>query len=154
MNYAKLEAFGILIGYGMHHRWPILYRRKVILLYDCDRGISYEEKGSFIRQCVPFQQENPVKTGVENLFPEQTLQVAKEHKAAFINISGNREDTVDGELFHVPAKWTVNDSEKTNLCSWLCENGTSEDFRHFEIVFEIIEALLAPSETLDDQSQR
>lgn len=31
---------------------------------------------------------------------------------------------------------------KRNLCNWLNENGTSEDFSGFEIIFKILEEVL------------
>ena len=38
----------------------------------------------------------------------------------------------------VPEKWTVNDDEKKNLCDWICENGTAEDFASFTVVFDLL----------------
>ena len=33
-----------------------------------------------------------------------------------------------------------------NLCNWFCENGTAEDFKHFRVIFDLLEDILA-----DDQ---
>ena len=51
----------------------------------------------------------------------------------------------------VPQKWAVKAGQKRPLCDWLCENGTAEDFRSFEVVFEMIDELIKASEaTIDD----
>ena len=42
----------------------------------------------------------------------------------------------------VPESWSVNDDEKRNLCDWLRDQGTYEDFRHFEAVIEILEQVV------------
>ena len=31
---------------------------------------------------------------------------------------------------------------KLNLCNWLCENGSQEDFQGFDVVFELLGELL------------
>ena len=48
----------------------------------------------------------------------------------------------DGQQITIPEKWSINDSEKTNLCDWLCGNGTPEDFQRFQIIFDLIEDAL------------
>jgi hypothetical protein len=42
----------------------------------------------------------------------------------------------------VPESRTVNKDEKGNLCEWLCEHGTAEDFAGFHVVFDLIESEL------------
>ena len=51
-----------------------------------------------------------------------------------------------GEAVQILEEWTVNGNEKTNLCKWLCQNGTAEDFRHFEVVFDLLNQLLGEEE--------
>ena len=36
-----------------------------------------------------------------------------------------------------------NPKEKTNLCDWICEHATADDFRGFQQVFDIVEDVLA-----------
>jgi hypothetical protein len=119
---------------------------QVGLIYDCDTGRPDESKGSFCRRTLPLQESHPVKRGIENLFGRETLEKALAHKSAFIDIAGAHSVTVRGECQEVPETWTVNKDEKKNLCDWLCENGTAEDFQSFEVVFEMIEAMLSDSE--------
>ena len=44
----------------------------------------------------------------------------------------------DGQEQFVDDKWAVNRSQKTNLCNWLCENGTVDDFQHFSVIFDLL----------------
>ena len=90
--------------------------------------------------------DHPIAKGIEHLFDRDTLDKARGHKDAFIDIEGAHEKTLRGKTQTVPEKWTVNRDEKTNLCNWLCENGTVEDFRHFEPIFTMLEEILAASE--------
>ena len=38
-----------------------------------------------------------------------------------------------------PENWAVDGDEKRNLCDWLCENGTADDFQHFREIFNLLE---------------
>ena len=46
----------------------------------------------------------------------------------------------------VPESWSVNDDEKRNLCDWLYDQGTYEDFRHFEAVFKTLEQVVCTAD--------
>ena len=94
---------------------------------------------------MPKHTEHQIAKGIEHLFDRDTLMRTSDHKA-FIDIEAAHESTVRGEATEVPEKWSVNKYEKTNLCNWLCENGTAEDFRHFEPIFAMLEEVLAGSE--------
>ncbi len=112
--------------------------QKTVLLYDCDTGKTDEEHGNLFQRVLPFQRENPIKVGIENLFNETTLQEAIAHKQAFVDIEREHPSTKRGVEILVPEKWTINENEKTNLCNWICENGNREDFEAFELVFAIL----------------
>ena len=51
---------------------------------------------------------------------------ARSFKPEIIDIRDAHSETVRGQLQVHFETWTVNEDEKTNLCSWLCENGTFE----------------------------
>ena len=138
-------GFGTLNNIWKTPLLPDALPQKVFLLYDCDRKIELEEKGKFSRQGIPFQDGNPIVKGIENLFSKQTIEKARAHKDAFIDIQESYNKTIRGKSEEVPEVWTVNEEEKDNLCNWLCENGTTEDFQPFETVLEMIEALLENS---------
>ena len=147
-----LESFEIRNGGGSgnlanvwkDYRYPMtgLVSQKVLLLFDCDKNRAPEDRGNLFQRTVPFQPDNPVETGIENLFSKVTLEKASLHKSAFIDIEHKHKGTKRGVEIVVPERWTINSNEKTNLCDWLCENGTQEDFRHFEVIFDLVEEVL------------
>ena len=111
--------------------------QRMVLMYDSEnRGLD-SNRGNLFRRKIPIQSEHLVEKGIENLFDENTLRKALRHKPAFIDIiseSGIRR----GVQICAQESWMVNGDEKRNLCDWLCENGTQDDFRHFHSVFEIL----------------
>ena len=129
--------------------WERLYKlpqemvdKQVLLLLDCDEGKPPANKGTLHRRTIAFREDNPVKKGIENLLGERVLERAIAEKPAFVDIWNERRGTVRGELETVPVEWMVNDNEKMNLCRWICENGTPEDFSGFESVLDLIVELM------------
>ena len=120
--------------------------RKTVLLFDCDYDGPNVAKGNRHRLTIPRYEEHPIKKGIENLFDRQTLADAVAHKPEFIDITEAHHEKVRGEAKEVPERWEVNEDEKTNLCNWLCESGTAEDFQHFHVIFELLEKALGHSE--------
>ena len=116
--------------------------KKVILLYDCDVKIASSDDENFFERVIPYQEAHPIKKGVENLFNEAALEQARAYKPAFIDIEGEHTKEERGEKKTVPEEWTVNGDEKTNLCEWLCANGTEEDFQYFRLIFDVLEEIL------------
>ena len=116
--------------------------QKVLLLFDCDSPRESLNRGNLYQRSIPLQHVNPLKKGIENLFSKETLEQVQRHEAAFINVTGERVDTENGEDILVPASWAVNANQKMNLCNWLYEYGTADDFQGFEVVFELLEVLL------------
>ena len=116
--------------------------QKIILLYDCDIQKNSVENGNVFRRVMPTIEANPVKKGIENLFSQETLNKAIAEKAAFIDIIPQHEKIVRGVNVEVPETWEANEDEKNNLCNWLCENGTIDDFSSFSHLFEIMEGIL------------
>ena len=121
---------------------PELVPHQVVLLFDCEEQFGPDDKGSLFRRTIPFQSKNPVQKGVENLFSMETLKRARQHKLAFVDVDPQRTRTVRGQPQLVPEKWTINEDEKTNLCEWLCENGTKEEFQYFQVIFDLLDDLL------------
>ncbi|MDE2716814.1 MAG: AAA family ATPase [Chloroflexota bacterium] len=119
----------------------------VVLLHDPESTSAHQDCGRVHRRVMPRCSDHPISKGIEHLFDRKTLDKAREHKDAFIDIDGAREKKVRGEIQKVPEEWTVNPDEKTNLCNWLCENGTAEDFQHFEPIFAMLEEVLEASDT-------
>ena len=124
--------------------------QKVILLYDCEYEGKSENKGNMFKRKIPQENSHPIEKGIENLFSKETLKRACEYKAAFIDIDPERKKRIRGEVITVAEEWTVNENEKTNLCDWLCENGTEEDFQCFLIIFDLLQEILEPNASLSD----
>ena len=116
--------------------------QRMVLLYDCDRSKPLENNGNLFRRNIPLQSSHPIEKGIENLFSQSTLEKAREHKSDFITVTSEYVVTERGESKTVPEKWEVHSDEKTNLCTWLCENGTKDDFQYFQTVFELLEEAL------------
>ena len=112
----------------------------IILLYDCDKP-KCNSIGNVHRRHVPRQGNHPLDKGIENLFSRHTMQRARDFKEAFIDVTPEHTATIRGECRIIPEKWAINTDEKTNLCDWLCENGTVEDFQSFQCVFDLLEEL-------------
>ena len=114
--------------------------QQVLLLFDCDTDKASGTKGKLVQRTIPFQDQHPIEKGIENLFSKSTLEMARQHKPAFFSTEDEHGGTnEDGQPITIPEKWSISNGEKTNLCEWLCENGTREDFQHFQSVFDLIE---------------
>ncbi|MBI2785285.1 MAG: hypothetical protein HYX60_02820 [Legionella longbeachae] len=48
---------------------------------------SDDVKGNVIKKVIPFEKNNLIKNGIENLFPESIIKIAREHKKAFIDFT-------------------------------------------------------------------
>ncbi len=119
-----------------------IFDKSVLVLFDCDAQKPASDKGTWHRRTIPLQRGNPIKKGIENLVGTSILERAIAEKPAFIDIRGEHKVTVRGQEEIVPAEWSVNRNEKTNLCQWICENSTAEDFTGFEAVLELIDELM------------
>ncbi|MDE0261114.1 MAG: hypothetical protein OXJ37_01745, partial [Bryobacterales bacterium] len=80
------------------------------------------------------------------LLPRDVLERAIAEKPAFIDIRDEHKSTIRGEEATIPAEWSVNEDEKTNLCNWICENGTGGDFTGFETILDLIDELMNTEE--------
>ncbi len=117
--------------------------QKFLLLFDCEnQDLCNADRGALYRRIVPMQNDNPIQKGIENLFGRDTLERAKQHKSAFIDIDPQFTRMVRGKPQLIPEKWVVNKDEKTNLCDWLCENGTKEDFQGFQVILDLLKDVL------------
>lgn len=151
---ATLEGLEIKPGNGRanlakvwKHPASDLFSQKVLLLFDCDEDRPDGERGNLVVRTIPFQPGNPVQTGIENLFSQQTLDRARLGKPAFIDVEHKHTRLERGQETTIPERWSVNQDEKTSLCDWLCEHGTQDDFRGFEVVFDLVEGALAVPES-------
>ena len=121
--------------------------RKTALLFDCDYEGPSVTQGNKHRLTIPRQNDHPIEKGIENLFDRETLKRVLSHKPEFIDVVDTHQIKVRGQMKIVLEKWVVNQDEKTNLCNWLCENGTVDDFRHFHVIFDLLQEFLGNSKS-------
>lgn len=119
-----------------------IIKNKMILLYDCDTNKEECGKGRMIKRVIPTLEDNYIKSGIENLIPNETILKIESEKPCFIDVQQESKRIVRGKSEISPEVKSVNKDEKRNLCNWMCEYGTESDFRHFSIIFDIIESEL------------
>ncbi len=119
--------------------WETVPQTK-ILLYDCDTNRENKDFGHIFRRTIPSIKENKIKRGIENLFPNKTIEKAIKHKKEFVDLKTTK-GTIRG-IEYTEVVNVINKDEKKNFCEWVCENGTIDDFKNFNIVFNIIEKLV------------
>ena len=110
--------------------------KKIILLYDCDKP-NNDDKGNMFKRHIPLHENHPLKKGIENLFAGVTIEKAQKSDPEFIKITT---DKIGGEI--IKEEMNVNEVRKTDLCNWLCAEGTKEDFKHFQVIFDLLEEIL------------
>ena len=139
-----LNAIEIRDGGGdgnLKNAWKTLtkmtvVRQAVVLLHDCDSTVAPETSGNVFRRKVSLIEEHPIRRGIENLFSRETLERAMESRPAFVDVVAEHEVTERGQRKRVPERWKINPDEKTNLCKWLCEHGTVDDFLSFDKIHQ------------------
>ena len=123
--------------------------QKIILIYDCDKP-GHASKGKVFKRSIPKQKGHPLDKGIENLFSKAALEKAVKEKPQFIDIVQEHLEIIRGKEVSVAEKWSIaNKDEKTNLCHWLCENGTADDFKHFQVIFDLLEDILGNDEDVN-----
>lgn len=115
---------------------------KVILLFDCDTNKQDSEKGNVYKRVIPSIPENPLSIGIENLLSAETIGKIEESNPQFIDINYAARMRTRGQVVDQPDIKSVNRSEKGNMCNWLCNNGSKEDFMSFNVALDIIEEVV------------
>ena len=114
-----------------------LIPNKIILLYDCDTNKKNTTKNLVYQRVIPFIEANPISIGMENLFSLGTIQKIENENPHFIDRQ-ERTNRVRGQDIPTLTTKSVNKDEKGNMCNWLCENGSVDDFVGFESIFNLI----------------
>ncbi|WP_321447318.1 AAA family ATPase [uncultured Cohaesibacter sp.] len=117
-------------------------QKKWLLLYDCDADKSDSNCGNLYRRTIT-QQPHKITSGIENLFSDETIQRAIDHKLAFVDVKQEHSLVERGVERIIPETWKINKDEKRNLCDYLCENGTADDFSKFSLVFDVLEEVMS-----------
>lgn len=115
--------------------WETVPQKK-LLLYDCDIKKDNGARGNVIREVIDTMPENMISKGIENLFPNSLINRAVKENKGFIDITNVKR--IKRGIESEETTCIVNADEKKNLCQWIYENGTKEDFKNFSIVFNLI----------------
>ena len=123
--------------------------KKVVLLHDPeDKKRPRNIDDRIYRRKMPKYDNHPLSKGIENLFDSKTIEKARRSNSQFIDVREAVKTVTRGVEGEEPRICTVNKDEKRNLCNWLCENGTSEDFRHFGEVFDTLNEIIKEFEAI------
>jgi hypothetical protein len=121
------------------NNWETLPQRK-LLLYDCDTKKVDEDLGFIYKRIIPSLEDGYITKGVENLFPKEIVVKAISVKKAFIDLKNTT--GIERGVDYSESVVEVNKYEKKNFCIWICENGSKNDFKNFDRIFNIILDLL------------
>jgi hypothetical protein len=110
--------------------------QKIILLNDPEESIedsSFEEK-LYIRK-MPKDNSNPIQKGIENLFSKILIEKARAEKAHCFQFQTVGIETKNFQIIN---------GKKSDVCTWICEKGTKDDFKDFSKIIETVEIILFP----------
>jgi predicted ATP-binding protein involved in virulence len=127
---------------GYNNPMSEMLPNKIVLLYDCDTNKQNDNKGLVYKRVIPSYIENPISIGIENLFPESSIQRVESQNPQYIDIQDQVTIRIRNETTTQPTIKSVNKDEKGNMCNWLCEQGSVHDFANFAAVFSIIETIV------------
>jgi len=113
-----------------------LLKHNLLVLHDCDSDIQDKNEAKIIIKKLP-KISGGLDKGIENLFPETTIEKLKKNNNKCVK--AETKITECGEERDESVIHFINKDEKRNVCDYLCQHGTKEDFQHFNIIFDIIE---------------
>ena len=116
--------------------------QKLIILFDCDTKKSNSSKGQISKRVIPHYALGPISIGIENLFPLSTIEKIEETHSQFIDFQEGSKQRTRNIITTSQSIRSVNKDEKGNMCNWLCENGTAEDFLNFSIIFDMLDEII------------
>lgn len=119
-----------------------IFNGKIVLLYDCDTNKEEKVNGNLYKKVIGTHINCPIKKGIENLFSADTINKIQGANNSFIDVTPEINKIERGQNITIPECKEVNKDEKGNLCTWLCENGTAEDFENFNSIFNLLEEIL------------
>lgn len=120
--------------------WETIPQTK-IFLYDCDTNKKDEDFGYHFKRIIPTRVDGMIKSGIENLFPNDLVNNAIKEKKAFVDFK--KESGIIRGVEYQKEHCEVNKDEKKNFCDWVCQNANNDDFGELNIIFDLIEELIA-----------
>lgn len=143
------EGFGNLdrVWKNCDSRIAFALPNMITLVYDCDTNKQNKDRGLIRKRIIESIDGAPIAKGIENLFPVETIDRLRLSHPQFFDITPEITKTVRGESVIVPEEFQINRNEKGNMCDFLCEHGSLEDFVAFDRVFDIISEAVGLSVT-------
>ena len=111
-----------------------LLSQKIILLNDPEESIeevSLDEK-LYIRKIKKID-ASPIQKGIENLFTETFIEKVKKAKNGCFQFQMVGEEIKNFQIVN---------GKKQEVCTWICKNGTKDDFENFSEIIKIIESII------------
>jgi len=108
----------------------------VILMFDCDTNQSNEDDSPLYKRSIPVQDKNSIKKGIENLFEDALILKAEKSKNKKFTLKSTPNNDEPNKQ-----EWLIIENEKKDLANWICENATKEDFKNFEVIFNMIKKI-------------
>ncbi|MCI7765367.1 hypothetical protein [Helicobacter sp.] len=83
---------------------------------------------------MPFFEENFLDKGIENLFNKNLFENYHKNfnQNNYFSIIKDNDKIIDYKI-----------NNKQEICNWICENGTKEDFENFKAILDIIDEFLS-----------
>lgn len=83
---------------------------------------------------MPFFEENFLDKGIENLFNNNLFENYHKNfnQNNYFSIIKDNDKIIDYKI-----------KNKQEICNWICENGTKEDFENFKVILKIIDEFLS-----------
>ncbi|QOQ99243.1 AAA family ATPase [Campylobacter lari] len=107
---------------------------KVLILHDPENKVQERWIGEKLRiNKMPFFEENFLNKGIENLFKSDLFEkfLEKYNQNNTISVIKDNNKIINRKI-----------NDKQEMCNWICENGTEEDFENFKVILEIIDEFL------------
>lgn len=92
------------------------------------------------KRVIPTLVGHQISKGIENLFGTITVQKAIAYKKEFVDFTFTKKVVRGIEIYSEVVE--INKDEKANFCSWICQNGTKDDFQNFKILFNILSEII------------
>lgn len=117
-------------------------QNRTMLLFDGEINVEEADYDKLLKRKISFLDDNPIKAGIENLFPSETINRLKDENPRFINHTPAYDKVTNGETITVNEIYELNKDQKRNICDSLCNNGTTADFNNFIPLLDMIEESL------------
>ncbi|HEB9345272.1 TPA: AAA family ATPase [Campylobacter coli] len=107
---------------------------KVLILHDPENKVQERWIGEKLRiDKMPFLEENFLNKGIENLFKSDLFEkfLEKYNQNNTISVIKDNNKIINRKI-----------NDKQEMCNWICESGTEEDFENFKVILEIIDEFL------------